>query len=192
MMEKDIVLAAEEALESLDNYQSAKIKEAAEALRAALNPIIERTKKKERRKEAGLESVTYENYEPFIRVQQVIGNINNAIKTYEAAAEVEQKTHKRTQDILHAIELLDLSEEEMIGMVRELRSIRQVRREAKDFTDVMLPLYDVACKHQHIVKDFQSAWSEMQKIAAKMERRGYTPREKTELTDKFEQLKLVK
>ena len=114
--------------------------------------------------------------------------LSNSIKTYETAAENLERTHKATQDLLHALELLDLSEDEMIQMARDLHEVRRIRRESKDFTEIMLPMYDLACKYDFLIKEFSSAMVEMQEIASRKEKRIYKVRERVDLAEKFERI----
>lgn len=174
-MSKGLNLDVQGALDVLGTYQSPKLKEAARVLKEAVSvePVIE-TKGNQ--------------FDPLQKVQQVVEVINNSIQVYETAAANLEKSHKATQDILHAIELLELSEDEMVQLARDLHEVRRIRREAKDFTEIMLPLYDLACKYQPITKEFSSAMSEMQKIANQKENRTYKVRERTDLAEKFEKM----
>lgn len=186
-MSRESILNAQGAFEILDTYQSQRIKEAVTTLREAFEPIITKNVKEISMEKYNLK-YSYKNFFPEKRVSQVIDTLSSAITIYEEAADNEAKANKTTQDILHAIELLDLSEDEMVTMARELHEIRKIRREAKDFTEIMLPLYDLACKYQHITKELTQVKSEMQKIANQKENRTYKVRERTDLAEKFEKM----
>lgn len=185
-MDKEAALQAEEALDFLDTYQYPKVKEAVQTLREAFQPIIEREKDKAIKKKHGID--WRYGWNPIVKVQQVIDAITNARVMYEQAASSLEKTQKVQQDFLHAIELLDLTEEEEINMIREMREVRKIRRDAKDQTEIMLPLYDLACKYEHITKEFNQALKEMQRIAEYKQNRKYNVREKTDLAERFEKL----
>jgi dsDNA-specific endonuclease/ATPase MutS2 len=148
--------------------------------------MIEKNKREIVMKEQKLK-YSYKQFDPIVKAQNVITILTGTISLYEEACNNLEKTQRIQNDLLHAVELLDLSEEELLKTVKELHAVRRVRREAKDFTEIMLPLYDLACKYQPIVKEFSSALSEMQKIAKGKETRSYKVREKVSLADKFEQ-----
>jgi dsDNA-specific endonuclease/ATPase MutS2 len=185
-MNHEEALSAEKALAFLGTYQYPKIKAAVQELRQTFSPVIERCQKEKVMKSQKLK-YSYKMFDPIIKIQNIIEVMNNAISLYEEACNNLEKTQRIQNDLLHAVELLDLSEEELLNTVKELHAVRRVRREAKDFTEIMLPLYDLACKYQPIVKEFSSTLSEMQKIAKGKESRSYKVREKVSLADKFEQ-----
>ena len=186
-MTRESILNAQGAFEILDTYQSHRIKEAVAALREAFEPIIENEKKKGLRGKQNM-NVVNDSFDPLRDGQKIIQVFNNSIQAYETASINLEKAHKSTQDILHAIELLDLSEEEMIQMARDLHEVRRIRRESKDLTEVMLPLYDLAFKYQHITEEFKAAVSEMHRITKQKEKRIYTVRERVDLAEKFERI----
>jgi hypothetical protein len=162
------------ALDVLDTYQSPRIKEAASILKEAVE----------------MKPVEDGSFNPLQKAHQMIDILTNSIKTYEVAAENLERTHKATQDLLHALELLELNEDEMVQMARDLHEVRRIRRESKDFTEIMLPMYDLACKYQHITEEFSSAMAEMQEIASRKEKRTYKVRERIDLAEKFERMAL--
>jgi prophage DNA circulation protein len=173
-MSKEFNLDVQGALDILDTYQSPKLKEVSRVLKEAVSVIPVENEER--------------GFDPLQKAHQMIEILNHSIKTYETAAENLEKTHKATQDLLHALELLDLSEDEMIQMARDLHEVRRIRRESKDFTEIMLPMYDLACKYQHLTQEFSSAMAEMQEIASRKEKRRYIVRERTDLAEKFEKL----
>lgn len=160
------------ALDVLGTYQSPKLKEVARVFKEAIET---------KPMEDG-------SFNPLQKAHQMIDILTNSIKTYETAADNLERTHKATQDLLHALELLDLSEDEMIQMARDLHEVRRIRRESKDFTEIMLPMYDLACKYQHITNEFSAAMMEMQRIASHKENRTYKVRERVDLAEKFERI----
>lgn len=173
-MSREFNLDVQGALDVLDTYQSPKLKEVSRVLKEAVS--VKPTETKEG------------HFDPLQKAHQVVEILNNSVQAYETAAGNLERSHKATQDILHAIELLELSEDEMVQMARDLHEVRRIRRESKDFTEIMLPLYDLACKYQHITSEFNTAYSEMQKIASLKENRTYKVRERVDLAEKFEKM----
>lgn len=185
MMDRDTALDAEKALDFLDTYNYPKIKEAVQELRTAFQPIIDRTKREKAMQDNNLKW-SYKTFEPHIKVAQAIQLFTSSISLYEEAAHNLEKTHGSTQDILHAIELCELNEEEIIKLARELHEIRRIRREAKDFTDIMLPMYNLAYKYRDVTNELLKIQAEMNRMAKGKETRKYTPREKVDLNEKFQ------
>lgn len=184
-MDKNAAIDAERALLILETYDYPKIKSAVKDLRKAFNPIIENEKKKEIRAKNNL-TYSYGGWEPLKKMAATIELLTNSINLYEEAAKNLEKTQNSTQDILHAIELCELDENESLKLVRELHEVRRIRREAKDFTDVMLPMYNLAYKYQELNDELKKVMSEMNKEMKFKENRKYNPREKTDLKEKFQ------
>jgi hypothetical protein len=190
-MNLEDALKAEEALDLLDTYQYPKLKEVAQVLRNFLTPMIENDKAKQMKAKHSMR-YTYQKWNPQAKVDQTIEFFINAIKLYEEAAENLIKTNNAQQDILHALEMLDNTEEEMIEYAKQLHEIRKIRREANDFTDIMLPVYDFASKYQHLTDELKKIKSGIDTQIKFMETRKYNIREKKELTDKFGEKALVR
>lgn len=184
-MDRDTAIQAEKALDFLDTYNYPKIKEAVHELRNVFQPMIEKTKQEKAMRDNNLKW-SYKMFEPHVKVAQAIELFNRSISLYEEAADNLEKTQGATQDILHAIELCELDEDEMLKLVRDLHEIRRIRREAKDFTDIMLPMYNLAYKYRDVTSELTRIQGEMNRLAQGKENRKYNPREKTELKEKFQ------
>lgn len=163
-------------------------------LRDTFQPIIDNEKNKQKKKNLSLK-YSYAKYEPRKRIMHAIEALSNGPRLYEEALENVEKCNRLTQDILHAMELLEADEEQLKLWAGELKDIRLNRREAKDFVEVMEPLYKFTVKNKQLVTSLGQIHTEMQKIMRQKENRTYKVREKTSLAEAFEKaepLQLVK
>lgn len=159
-------------------------------LRNIFQPIMDN----ERAKQIRLKHVkrfSYAKFDPMQKMSQVIGTLNTFIAHYEEALDNLEQTQKSQSDILHAIELLDLDSDEMMHMVRDLKIVRTLRRESKDFVALAEPAYTymVKLKTNGILKELALIDKEIKDKAEKMQDRGYYPRVMVELSQRFQEAK---
>lgn len=193
-MDYEKVLAAEELFNDLERKKIPWLKDKVAELRETFQPIIDNEKTKQKKKKLALKC-SYAKYEPRKKIMHAIDALSNGPRLYEEASENAEKCNRLTQDILHAMELLEADEEQLRNWAEELKDIRINRREAKDFVDVMEPLYKFALKNKQLITSLGQIHTEMQNIMKQKETRSYKVREKTSLAEAFEQadsLQLVK
>ncbi len=83
---------------------------------------------------------------------------------------------KKTQDILHEIELCEWTYHERARAATELRKIRQRRRAAKDIIDTLTPLINWMSCQNAAIELLKKYLGEMRKAESKMEGRVYYKR----------------
>lgn len=70
-----------------------------------------------------------------------VNKASNAIKLrFDALNEITQYADNRRNDLLHTVELLDLSDEDLLDVAEEMRLISRFRREAKEELELISPL----------------------------------------------------
>lgn len=70
-----------------------------------------------------------------------VNKASNAIKLrFDTLNEITQYADNRRNDLLHTVELLDLSDEDLLDVAEEMRLISRFRREAKEELDLISPL----------------------------------------------------
>lgn len=83
-----------------------------------------------------------------------------------------------TQDILHKLELEDVSYHDTAKLGKALMKVRENRRKAKDSVELNAPLVEWIQSHSDALKSLQKVLGETRKIEEKQRRRMYVPRTK--------------
>lgn len=83
-----------------------------------------------------------------------------------------------TQDILHKLELEDVSYHDTAKLGKALVKVRENRRNAKDSVELNTPLADWIKTHSDVLKSLHKVLGETRKIENKQNRRMYIPRTK--------------
>ena len=107
--------------------------------------------------------------------------INFFIQTtedYQNNTENESLHDYETQDILHKLELEDVSYHDTAKLGKALMKVRENRRKAKDSVELNAPLAEWIQSHSDVLKSLQKILGETRKIEDKQRRRMYVPRTK--------------
>ena len=88
----------------------------------------------------------------------------------------EQEESGVTQDILHNLELVEHTGEELLALGTELAESRRRRRRAKDTLQAAGPLVLYAEGHRRELKDLEKLLGEVRRAERATEGRIYTPR----------------
>jgi valyl-tRNA synthetase len=174
--------------ESIFNYLSDidGLEDKAKRLQEIFMPIIENEKGKEFKRKLDVK-ISWKNFVPHREVSKAITALTNSISLYEEAKQ-EILTYQRVQqDILHALELTDLSEVELVKLMKELQEIRIYRRQAKNFMESVEPLVKFANNHKSTLKELGKVQGELNKITQSINERQYYVREKKALADAFKE-----
>lgn len=83
---------------------------------------------------------------------------------------------KKTQDLLHELELSPMSYHERAKLANQLMDIRQRRRAAKDIIELCAPLEAWITSQQPAINALKKCLGEMRKIETKQENRIYYKR----------------
>ena len=95
---------------------------------------------------------------------------------------------KKTQDVLHKIELNTLTRDEKAKILTKLQTIRRTRREFKD----KIELVDEICKyfedpsHLSMIHDLEQILGKIRKIEERQGNKNYVPRVLTEESDYYD------
>mgnify|MGYP001264638549 CR=1 FL=1 len=69
-----------------------------------------------------------------------------------------------TQDYLHMLEIVLLSEDEMSKIATQLKNTRLERRKHKDNVELLKPLVNCLDKHSRMIKDLEQVLGQMRQI----------------------------
>lgn len=177
-MDYESLVEVEQILDELSKYEYSQVKPRVNKLKELLKPGIEAERRRHYRVNNNLKSsVDRDIVQELTQAQNVI----NGVRTMNKRAYDEVGYHdKATNDLLHALELLD-DDSELVEYTKELRDTRKMRREAKDFLDVVNPVVTFVNRNPEAMKDLNKAIDDTRINKEKQANRTYTPRVKTEM-----------
>lgn len=189
-MEREIVYEAEELLAELEKSKAPQ--EKVQRLKEIFTPVFEKEREKEYKEKLEIEKYSWANFIPHKNLQTTIHTLSSIITFHQEAKLEEDKFHAKTQDLLHAFELIDPSDEELIDLGKQLITLRKERRKTKNFLELTEPLFNFATKNRNLVKELGQIHGEMIKTLQNFEARNYRVKEtsNTSLQEAFEKAKV--
>lgn len=113
-------------------------------------------------------------------ISETIETFLNGLKEIEslsAQAELEEAdTSSETQDILHALELKDLSYDEQARLASKLADVRRRRRKAKDTIAQAEPVLKWISVNKKAIDELRQDLGTIRKLEKGAENRFYNPR----------------
>ncbi|MGM9987357.1 MAG: hypothetical protein ACI35O_09035 [Bacillaceae bacterium] len=152
-----------------------------------LNPIIENEKEKEFKRKRGVKT-SWNKFIPYKEIAKASNVMTNSITYYDEAKDELHKYDQETQDVLHALELMDISDEQYSELAKDLQDIRKYRRQAKNFIEAVEPIRNFAKENQVLVKKMCKLNGEVIKLTNSIEERRYYARVRTSLQESFDKL----
>lgn len=99
------------------------------------------------------------------------------IESLSRQSELEETdTSSETQDILHALELQDLSYHQQAKLAKKLVDVRKRRRKAKDMIAQIEPLFKWANTNKKSIDELKQVLGNIRKLEKGAENRFYNPR----------------
>lgn len=184
-MDYELALACEQAI--IQIKQGIDISQNIAVIEEAMMPIIENEKMKQLKRNKNI-NFAYANFEPHREISKAIAALSNGAAYHKTATEEVRRRNLETTDIMHAIELTDPTDEQLLEFGRELKEITKYRRIAKNFIELSEPIIGFIEKHPAAFEDLKKVQSEIQKTENVIKNRTYTPREKTSMEVAFESL----
>lgn len=109
-------------------------------------------------------------------IADFLNYIRSSKTCFHIAETTDEDTSKKTQDILHALELQHCNYHERAKLATELVCIRQERRDAKDVMATVEPLIDWAKNNEAAIRSLEKVLGEIRKVEKSIESRTYYPR----------------
>lgn len=187
VMERDSIFEAEQLLFELEN--STAPKEQIVRLQEIFAPLFEKEREREYKEQLEIEKYSWANFLPHRNLQTVIQTLSSIITFHQEAKLEEDRYNDATQDLLHAFELTNPSDDDLIELGREVIKLRQQRRKTKNFLEVTEPLFNFAVKNRNILKELGQIQSEMNRKLQTLDNRSYQVKEKTALQEAFDKVK---
>ncbi|EJS62000.1 hypothetical protein ICU_05168 [Bacillus cereus BAG2X1-1] len=187
------------------NFQTAKDKledvlnsgrmttKAKEDIKAVVEMLAENLRRYETRdsaKELGLQTC-YNDQSISRDIQRATRVLQTHPAQYDIAADDLKKLQAMQEDILHALELLNEDEDQLMKYMKDLINVRKQRRAAKDYLEIANPLKKLVNKYPNIGKDLNQCLKSVREIEEFHKKRIYTPRELTAMEEAFKKLEVV-
>jgi len=182
-MTRDEVFEVEQLLHEIGRFKLSN--QPVSRIRELLQPIFDNEREKAERDKYSL-STAYMHFHAKKEVSKAINALSGTKNMFGLATEDLKRLHGEEQDILHALELTDLSLEELTALTSELKEIRIMRRVTKNFLEVANPLNDFAVHNEKLIKQLQQIAGTIQKAMSNIDNRKYNVREKTSLREAFD------
>lgn len=112
------------------------------------------------------------------QIDRFLTFLRDCEQRFHMAEADEQESNNTTQDILHSLELEEHDYRDYAKLGKELRLIRQKRREAKDTLSVLAPVLDWVEANRAVIKSLEQLLGNTRKAEKYTEGRIYTPRTK--------------
>lgn len=102
--------------------------------------------------------------------------LRNSKELYNIAVSSENDTENATQDILHKLELEQITYHENAKLAKLLAEVRQSRRQHKNTILILQPLIEWINAHPNEIKTLERTLGDMKKNEKKLEQAFYIPR----------------
>ena len=108
--------------------------------------------------------------------QQFLKFISQCQANYHMAQSIQEDTEAETQDILHKLELEEITYHEYARLSKVLKKVRIERRKAKDTIEQTGPLVTWVAQNNKVIKELERVLGEMRKAEKNMCYRHYNPK----------------
>ena len=108
--------------------------------------------------------------------QQLLKFISQCQANFSIAETIQEDTEAETQDILHKLELEEITYHEYARLSKALKKVRIERRKAKDTIEQLGPLVTWVVQNNKVIKELERVLGEMRKVEKNMQYRHYNPK----------------
>ena len=108
--------------------------------------------------------------------QQFMKFISQCQANFSIAETIQEDTEAETQDILHKLELEEITYHEYARLSKVLKKVRIERRKAKDTIEQTGPLVTWVAQNNKVIKELERVLGEMRKAEKNMCYRHYNPK----------------
>ena len=113
-------------------------------------------------------------------LEKFLNYLRQAENDYKHYQKEETDCNNIIQDILHNLELQENSYHEMARLAKEIRRVRLIRREAKDFVLVSAPLMAWVEKNRPLIKEMERLLGDIRNAENSLKNRIYFPKNVSE------------
>lgn len=111
-------------------------------------------------------------------ISEFLNFIELVQKECNLSTDGEKKENALTQDLLHKLELENLSYSERSKVATQLKNNRRIRRKYKDKIEIYEPLIQYFNENKRVFELLKQVLGKVRKIETKHETRTYTPKVK--------------
>ena len=109
-------------------------------------------------------------------IDRFLAFLRDTEREYHIAEASEQEANDMTQDLLHSLELQEHNYHEYARLSKELKKVRQQRREAKDTLSEALPILTWIESNRAVIRGLEKLLGEVRKAEKRTDNRIDTPR----------------
>ena len=109
-------------------------------------------------------------------IKEFLDVMDKAKDRYNNAYEMVGELDKSTQDIMHKLELDNLSYKENCKLMTRLKTVRKDRRYYKDIVEIYQPIIDYKSENERSVNLLKHLLGEVRKVEKYHKKRTYVPR----------------
>src|SRR5437763_16652593 len=122
-MDRETLYAAEQLLFELEKTTAPQ--EKIQKLQEIFFPLFEKKREKEFKEQLEIEKYSWGNFNPHKSLQTTVRTLTSIITYHQEAKLEEDKFNDATQDLLHAFELTEPTDEELIDLGKKLIALRK-------------------------------------------------------------------
>lgn len=182
-MSRDEAFEVEQLLHDISHFKRSS--QQVKRIKELLQPIFDNERDKAERDQHNL-STSYMNFHVKKEISKAINALSSTKTMFSLASDDLKRLHGEEQDILHALELTDLSLEELTKLTVELKEVRILRRVTKNFLELANPLNEFVINNEKLIKQLHHIAGTIQKTISVIDKRRYSAKEKTALQDAFD------
>jgi hypothetical protein len=175
-------------LTDLKRYKHPYIKNKVKRLDEIFQPMLDKYKKRIEKNEKN-KRYAFNDFNPVVKCQQVQSVLKQLPGYYQDASLAASRSEGEMQDILHKLELEELTDDEILQAGKRLKEVRKTRRLANDFVSLAEPLKKFLDGHPQFIKKFSQLTGDVMAKERKLSNRIYTPRVPTAIEKAFEKAK---
>ncbi|MEY9097022.1 hypothetical protein [Paenibacillus sp. RC84] len=116
---------------------------------------------------------------------QLINLLKDVKGIYEQNENDDKYLNNEYTDLTHALEFLELDEENGPELLKQLQSNRRMRRMAKETNELLQPLYELATNPKGPFAELDRVLKKIQEVERFQSNRKYTARARTDMQEAF-------
>lgn len=178
----------EKALQDIESKGYKRIVESLDVVKRYIEPIINKQKETNYKRERNLKDSFRFLHTPSA-VPRMQTDLKSSVIFMKELEDIVTYCDREIQDLLHFVELVELTDEEMLDAVKKLKEARNERRKAKDNMALLRPLAEFYRINKKVLDGLSKVHSEVSNVEKNLKARNYKPRELTALEEAFNKAK---
>lgn len=187
-MTNEEIAELEKALQDIESKGYKRIVESLDVVKRYIEPIVNKQKETNYKRERNLKDSFRFLHTPSA-VPRMQTDLKSSVIFMKELEDIVTYCDREIQDLLHFVELVELTDEEMLDAVKKLKEARNERRKAKDNMALLRPLADFYRINKKVLDGLSRVHAEVSNVEKNLKARNYKPRELTALEEAFNKAK---